>query len=191
MSLMNLISRSLFAAVGDLLYGAGANTPARLSGNTTTTRKFLRQTGNGSASAAPAWDTLVAGDLPQHPGTILDADYNDDTSGNTTASTTPVDLTTVQEISFTLVSASNVLLTCSADMSNDTAPSISRLDIWDGSANTRVVRSNATAANALSSGCGQAILSLGSGTHTFRLRFSVSAGTGTFRNRCIKAEIVP
>lgn len=49
---------------GDLIYSNASNSLAALSGNTTTTRKFLRQTGNGSVSAAPAWDTLQAGDLP-------------------------------------------------------------------------------------------------------------------------------
>lgn len=50
--------------VGDLLYEATGPTPARLAGNTAATRKFLRQTGTGSASAAPAWDTLLAADVP-------------------------------------------------------------------------------------------------------------------------------
>jgi hypothetical protein len=53
-------------ALGDLLYCSAADTLAKLAGNTTTTRKFLRQTGTGSASAAPAWDILLAGDLPSH-----------------------------------------------------------------------------------------------------------------------------
>lgn len=51
-------------AVGDTLYASATNALSKLSGNVSTTRKFLRQTGNGSASAAPAWDTLVNGDLP-------------------------------------------------------------------------------------------------------------------------------
>jgi len=39
---------------------------ARLAGNATATRKFLRQTGSGTVSALPAWDTLLAGDIPAH-----------------------------------------------------------------------------------------------------------------------------
>jgi hypothetical protein len=50
--------------LGDTIYSSAANTLAKLSGNATATRKFLRQTGTGAVSAAPAWDTLVAGDLP-------------------------------------------------------------------------------------------------------------------------------
>jgi hypothetical protein len=52
--------------LGDLIAANGTPAWARLAGQTTTTRKFLRQTGTGSASALPAWDTLVAGDLPTH-----------------------------------------------------------------------------------------------------------------------------
>jgi hypothetical protein len=50
--------------LGDLIYEDATPAPARLAGNTTTTRKFLRQTGTGSVSAAPAWDTLQDGDMP-------------------------------------------------------------------------------------------------------------------------------
>lgn len=51
-------------AVGDLIYGSATATISRLTGNITTTRKFLRQVGDGAASAAPAWDTLAYGDMP-------------------------------------------------------------------------------------------------------------------------------
>lgn len=51
-------------ALGDTVYGGASGTPTRLPGNTIATRKFLRQTGTGSASAAPAWDTLQSGDIP-------------------------------------------------------------------------------------------------------------------------------
>lgn len=58
--------------LGDVPYASAANTLARLAGNTTTTRNFLRQTGTGAASAAPAWDTLIAGDLPTHVHSAAD-----------------------------------------------------------------------------------------------------------------------
>lgn len=51
-------------ALGDTLYSSAANTLSKLAGNTTSTKKFLRQTGTGSVSAAPAWDTVVAADIP-------------------------------------------------------------------------------------------------------------------------------
>lgn len=50
-------------ALGDLPYISATGTWNNLAGNTTATRKFLRQTGNGSISAAPAWDTISATDI--------------------------------------------------------------------------------------------------------------------------------
>lgn len=49
---------------GDILYSDNTDSLAKLSGNTTTSRKFLRQVGDGVDSAAPAWDALVTGDIP-------------------------------------------------------------------------------------------------------------------------------
>jgi hypothetical protein len=54
-----------------LLYASAADTLTTLSPNTTTTRKFLRMTGDGTNGAAPAWDTLTAGDIPSLSGTYL------------------------------------------------------------------------------------------------------------------------
>lgn len=48
---------------GDILYSDTANSLAKLAGNTTTTRKFLTQTGTGSESAAPGWNTIASSDL--------------------------------------------------------------------------------------------------------------------------------
>jgi hypothetical protein len=49
--------------LGDTLYSSAANTLAKLAGNTTTTQKFLTQTGTGSASAAPIWKVLSPSDI--------------------------------------------------------------------------------------------------------------------------------
>lgn len=51
--------------LGDLLYVNATPEWARLSGNTTTTKKFLTQTGaGGGISAPPAWGTIAATDVP-------------------------------------------------------------------------------------------------------------------------------
>jgi hypothetical protein len=50
-------------ATGDTLYSSADNTLAKLAGNTTTTKKFLGQTGNGSISAAPVWEQPAASDI--------------------------------------------------------------------------------------------------------------------------------
>jgi hypothetical protein len=49
--------------LGDTLFENSVPGLARLPGNVTTTRMFLRQQGTGSGSAAPAWDTIQAGDI--------------------------------------------------------------------------------------------------------------------------------
>lgn len=60
---------SPLTTLGDMLYENSTPAGARLAGNTTTTKKFLTQTGTGSASAAPAWGTIAIGDVPvQAPG---------------------------------------------------------------------------------------------------------------------------
>jgi hypothetical protein len=52
---------------GDTEYESAAGVASRLAGNTSATKKFLTQTGTGSASAAPGWNVIAAGDLPQLP----------------------------------------------------------------------------------------------------------------------------
>jgi hypothetical protein len=50
-------------ATGDMLYSNTSNALAKLSGNITTTKKFLTQTGTGSGSAAPDWGTISGSDV--------------------------------------------------------------------------------------------------------------------------------
>ena len=48
----------------EIIYGnSSSNGYSRLTPNTTTTKKFLRMTGTGSAGAAPAWDTVTKSDV--------------------------------------------------------------------------------------------------------------------------------
>jgi hypothetical protein len=55
---------SPMTTLGDIIYGGSSGSGTRLAGNTTTTRKFLRQVGNGVSSSAPDWDTITAADVP-------------------------------------------------------------------------------------------------------------------------------
>lgn len=50
-------------AVGDILYSGVTDTLSKLAGNTTTTKKYLIQTGTGSGSAAPEWSTIAGADV--------------------------------------------------------------------------------------------------------------------------------
>ena len=49
--------------LGDIIYENATPAPARLPGNTTTTKKYLSQTGTGSVSATPAWSQVAASDV--------------------------------------------------------------------------------------------------------------------------------
>lgn len=53
--------------LGDLLYGSGVNTLAKLAGQTTTTKKYLSQTGAAGVSAAPVWAQVDYADLSGTP----------------------------------------------------------------------------------------------------------------------------
>ncbi len=73
---------------GDTLYESAANTASRLAGNTTTTTKFLTQTGTGTGSAAPGWNAIAASDIavavsPGAIGNVLTS------NGSTWTSTLP------------------------------------------------------------------------------------------------------
>jgi hypothetical protein len=50
-------------ATGDTLYASAANTLSKLTGNITTAKQYLSQTGSGAASAAPAWATISGADI--------------------------------------------------------------------------------------------------------------------------------
>lgn len=58
------IANTVMTTSGDTLYGGSSGTATRLAGNTTGTKKFLTQTGTGTVSAAPGWNTIVSGDVP-------------------------------------------------------------------------------------------------------------------------------
>lgn len=70
--------------LGDILYSSASNTLAKLTGNITTAKQYLSQTGNGSNSAAPAWATIVGSDIT---GTALTK--SDDTNVTLTLGGSP------------------------------------------------------------------------------------------------------
>ena len=49
--------------LGDLIYGSGSTSLAKLAGNSTSTKQFLTSTGTGAVANAPAWSTIAQSDV--------------------------------------------------------------------------------------------------------------------------------
>lgn len=54
-------------SLGDIIYGNAVGIALRRAGNTTTTKMFLSQTGDGTNSAAPQWSVVTAADTGAVP----------------------------------------------------------------------------------------------------------------------------
>lgn len=102
--------------LGDTVYSSAANTLSKLAGNTTTTKKFLIQTGTGSVSAAPEWGTVsgsdVSGNISGSAGSVANAltlgTYLTGTSFNgSSAVTATVDATSANTASKVVARDSN------------------------------------------------------------------------------------
>lgn len=80
------IKKSTLSGAYDVMYSSAANTPTRLAANTTTTKKFLRMTGTGSAGTAPVWDTVTKADvgLGNVANTTITVTSNSVSDGTTT-----------------------------------------------------------------------------------------------------------
>ncbi len=59
----NLTGGNSTTLLGTIHYQSDVDISSVLSPNTSTTKKFLRQTGDGTNGAAPAWDTVTATDV--------------------------------------------------------------------------------------------------------------------------------
>ena len=70
----------IWSSLGDLVYGTGSDTSKILSGNTSSTRKFLISQGSAGVAQAPIWDTIQSIDLP---GLILYQNLSIPSSGGT------------------------------------------------------------------------------------------------------------
>lgn len=79
------ISSTLMTTLGDTIYGGASGASTRLAGNTTTTKQFLGQTGNGTISAAPSWSALANADIPS---ALTGKSYNGLTLTSTTGTFT-------------------------------------------------------------------------------------------------------
>lgn len=88
-------------ALGDTLYASASNVLSKLAGNTTTTQKFLTQTGTGSASAAPIWIPLTPSSVNPSYGMFIS------TVSQTNGGTTTANLVTLNTQIVSAVNVSN------------------------------------------------------------------------------------
>jgi hypothetical protein len=109
-----------------LPYASAANTLTTLAPNTTTTRKFLRMTGDGTNGAAPAWGTLTAGDIPSLSGSYLPL------TGGTLTGQLVVD-TTATGVQFPINVTTTIAGSAAVNVTNTSA---------DASANVRFILNN-------------------------------------------------
>lgn len=156
-------------ALGDTIYSSATNTLSKLSGNTTTTKKFLTQTGNGSVSAAPGWNTIVAGDVPtlnqNTTGTASDI-----TASSNTSLTTLSNLVSVGTITTGTWSATTIALNKGGTGQTTKAAAFDALSpmttggdlIYGGASGTGTRLANGTLGQILTSNGGTAAPSWGS-----------------------------
>ena len=141
--------------LGDILYSSATDTLAKLAGNTTTTKKFLVQTGTGSASAAPAWGTIsgsdVSGNITGQAGSVANAltlgTYLTGTSYNGgTAVTATVDATSANTASKVVArdaSGNFSAGTITATLSGAATSATTATNVAGGAANQIVYNSSA------------------------------------------------
>ena len=173
------------AAQGDILY-RGASTWQRLAATASATRHIL----TSASSGAPAWTlAMLEANMPgDYSGQIKGQAST--TASESTASTTAVDLTTTQHVTFSLSATRNVLVLMFAVSSTNSAGAVNRL-ICDVNGTDTIYAHTMPAASAnYMLAAAHLEPSMAAGTHTIKMQYSVSAGTGSFFNRrCIVIAI--
>lgn len=168
----------------------GAETTALLS-------NFVVAGGSAAKGLAPAPGATAH---PTNPYPLCDDGSYQSPSGKvlgtsqvltseTTSSTTPVDLATVQQFTFVLDVTTTVIFSCSAGIQQNTATGSCRLWIYDGTTALQVTGFQCPNAGQTQTSGGEREVSLAAGTYTYNMRFDVNAGTGTFVRRYFKAVI--
>ena len=141
------LAANVTTTIGDLIYASVTGTPgtlSRLAGNITTTRKFLRQTGDATNSTAPVWDTLLDADIPS---ALTGKSYNGLTLTSTTGTFTlaaaktlsvsnTITLTGTDGVSINLGATNGTLGSAAFTASSAYEPAITTLAISKGGTGT-------------------------------------------------------
>lgn len=99
--------------LGDILYGT-TNALSRLSGNTSSNKLFLSQTGTGAASAAPAWSQISFSDITSGTLGVANGGTGIASTGYTNGQLLIGNGTTGGLVAATLTAGANVSITNSA-----------------------------------------------------------------------------
>lgn len=130
-------------SLGDIIYGNAVGLALRRAGNTTTTKMFLSQTGDGTSSAAPIWSVVTAADTGAVPttrtltinGTSYDLSANRSWSVGTVTSV-DISLPTGLSVSGNPITTSGTLaVTFSAGYS---IPTTAKQTEWDSAYTNRI-----------------------------------------------------
>jgi hypothetical protein len=145
--------------LGDIIYSSASNTLAKLAGNTTTTKKYLIQTGTGAVSAAPTWGTVdgadVTGNISGSAGSVANAltlgTYLTGTSYNGSAAVTAtVDATSANTASKVVArdgSGDFAAGTITAALSGNATTATTATNVAGGAANRLVYNTSAGTTN--------------------------------------------
>jgi len=147
-------------SLGDMIYGNAIGAAVRRSGNITTTKMFLSQTGDGTNSAAPQWSAITSSDIGAVP-----------TSRQLTINGTAYDLSADRSWSVGTVTSVAVTMPSAFAVSGSPITSSGTIAITGAGTASQYVRGDGVLANFPSSGGG------GGASVNYYLNGSVSQGT--------------
>jgi len=117
--------------LGDIIISNSTPAWSKLAGNTTTSKRFLSQTGNGTISAAPSWSAILASDI----GSGAALTKTDDTNVTITLGGSP-SVALLAATSLTLGWSGQLSLARGGTGANLVDPNGDKILFWDDSAGT-------------------------------------------------------
>jgi len=145
--------------LGDILYSSATNALSKLAGSIVNAKRWLRQTGTGAVSAAPAWDVITAADV----GSGAALTKTDDTNVTLTLGGTPATALLVAA-SLTLGWTGTLSLARGGTGAALTDPNLDRILFWDDSAGTMKLAALADITTEASPATGDFLLAYDGGT---------------------------